>query len=115
MATYAQLADCTDPALTVEERHLDDADVYVNLALYERGITPADVVLPQPTLTAIAVAWAKRQSAVEGAIGENSPLIDKARQYETTAKTLVAKLSRAALGLAEPTGTAYGSIVLGRA
>lgn len=114
MAVYAQLSDCTDPALVMADRHLADADVYVDLALHERGIAPSEVILPQPALTAIAVSWANRQAAIEGSIGEDSPLLDKARQYEATAKTLVAKLNRAALGMAEPAGSGYGVVTLGR-
>jgi hypothetical protein len=114
MAKYLDLSDCIDPALVVTASHLADADVYVDLQLNAKGIVPADVTLPNTTLTALAVAWAKRQAAIEGAIGENSPLIDKARQLEKTAATLAALLTREALGLANAAGVAYGQIRMDR-
>lgn len=119
MAKYLDLilsADqLADPSVTVTETHLAAADIFVDLSLRERGINPTDVTLPNATLTEIALNWAKRAACVEGAIGDNSPLIDKAKQYENNAKTLAGLLSRAALGIAEPTGTAFGQITLGRA
>lgn len=114
MGKYCVLSDCTDPALVMAETHLADADVYVDLQLNARGIAPDSVTLPHAALTALAVAWAKRQAAVEGAVGENSPLIDKAKQFEKTAVTLTELLSRTALGIANEPGTGFGQIVLGR-
>jgi len=114
MAKYATLADCADMLVVCTAQHLQDADVFVDLALQARGIDPADLVLPNPTLTSIAVAWAKRQAAVDGANGPDSPLVDKARQYEATAKILAAKLSRPAVGLATPAGAGFGQFGLGR-
>jgi len=107
-------AALADPSITIDEQHLASADVFVNLALQERGINPADVTVPNAVLKTIAELWAKRVACVEGAIGDNSPLIDKAKQYESQAKVLVSMLNRAALGIAEPTGAAFGQINLGR-
>lgn len=120
MALYAHLTDCLDAALIVTEAHLDDADVYVDLSLRERGFTSVDIaliVLPNAALKAIAVAWAKRSAAIEGALGEDSPLIDKAKQYEKTAENLASKLTREALGLPPPTdsGAGFGFFGIGRA
>ena len=117
MARYAQLSDCIDPTLTVSALNLAEADVYVGLALGNIGIAPAQaalLVLPNATLTAIAATWAKRLAAIEGAMGDNSLLMDKANQYKASAELLVKSLNRAALGISEPTGTGYGSLTLGR-
>ncbi len=118
MARYAQLSDCIDPALVVTALNLGEADVYVGLALGNIGISPAQaamLVLPNATLTAIAATWAKRLAAIEGAMGDNSLMIDKANQYKSSAELLVKSLNRTALGLTEPVGTGYGTLTLGRA
>lgn len=117
-AKYASAADCIDPALTVSELNLAEADVYVDLAMGAIGLTADDVAgitLPNPILTAIAAAWAKRLAAIEGSMGDKSPLMDKANQYKASAEALVKQLNRTALGLSEPTGTGYGTLTLGRA
>lgn len=118
MAKYLDLlmnaAQLADPSVTVTETHLEAADRFVDLVLRERGIDPDAVTLPNATLAEISSNWAKRVACVEGAIGENSPLIDKGKQLETTARTLVKMLSRQALGIAEPTGSAFGQVALGR-
>lgn len=118
MAKYATLADCNDPALMVSALNLTEADVYVDLALGAIGITPAEaatLTLPNATLTAIAAAWAKHLAAIEGSMGDNSLLIDKADRYKRSADALAKQLNRAALGLTEPTGTGYGTLTIGRA
>lgn len=118
MAKYATVNDCVDPSLTVSALNLTEADVYVDLALGNIGITPAQaatIVLPNSTLTAIAAAWAKHLAAIEGSMGDNSLLIDKADRYKNSAEALVKQLNRAALGLTEPTGTGYGTLTIGRA
>lgn len=114
MAKYATTSDAVDPALVIEERHLLKADVVVDALLHERGIDPADVTLPQALLTELAVNHACRIAAIEGAIGEDSPLIDKAKQYEKSAKLLAQTISREALGLTVEPGAGFGNVVLGR-
>ncbi|WP_020160521.1 hypothetical protein [Methylobacter marinus] len=114
MATYVNAADIDDPSFVITEEHCKGADVFVNLSLRERGFNPADITLPNAVLTEIATYWAKRLAAIEGAIGDDSPLIAKAREFEKDAKTLVGKLTREALGITVPTGTAFGQITLGR-
>jgi len=114
MANYATLLDVSDPALTIEERHLLKADVAVDAALRERGIDPALVTLPQALLTELAVNHACRFSSIEGAIGENSPLIAKAREYKTTIDMLEKSISREALGVAVASGSGFGNVILGR-
>lgn len=118
MAKYCTLADCADPVVVVTNEHIEGADVYVDLALGTAGITPTEaaaITLPNAILKAIAVAWAKRLAAIDGSMGDNSLMIDKANQYKTSADTLAKQLNRAALGLLEPTSGGYGSITLGRA
>lgn len=90
MARYADISDCSDPALSVSELNLQDADVYVDLAL------------------------GKRLAAIEGAMGDNSLLIDKAKQYQANAEGLAKSLNRSALGLADPVGAGFGSFTMGR-
>lgn len=118
MGKYCTLADCADPVVVVTDAHLDGADVYVDLALGTAGISPADaatITLPNAILKEIAVNWAKRLAAIDGSMGDNSLMIDKANQYKTSADMLAKQLNRAALGLTEPTSGGFGSITLGRA
>jgi hypothetical protein len=114
MAKYAALTDASDPALTLTATHLLKADVVVDAALRERGINPSDVTLPKALLTELAINYACRIAAIEGAIGENSPLIAKAREYERSAELLAKSISREALGLPVASGSGFGSVVLGR-
>ena len=116
MARYADVADCTDPAITVTDQHLLQADSDVDGDLRKLGLTTADIAaltLPNAQLTALAVAYASRVAALDGAIGEQSPLLDKARQYATLARERAARLTREALGLDAPTG-GYGTVEIGR-
>lgn len=112
---YAQIADCHDPAVTVEDADLQQADVYVDGVLWERGINPADVLLPNDRLRTLAVTWAIRLAAIQGATGDNSPLFDKAKEYQKTADLLAGQITRESLGLAAPAGSGgYGTVTLGR-
>jgi len=115
MAKYSELTDYTDPALSMNESFLDAADVFIDAQLFERGINPADVVLPQMLLTQISINWAKRLACIEQARDENSPLIPKAREYEKTVNALLVSLNRTALGVPFPTGTSYAGFSAGRA
>lgn len=115
MAIYVQAVDLMDPALQITEAHCSGADQFVNAALRERGIDPNDVSLPNSLLTEIAANWAKGLSGIEGAIGDESRLIEKAREYQKTAERLLCGISREALGLPVPSGTGFGNVQLGRA
>lgn len=115
MPSYALLVDCVDPAVTVKQKHVDSGNVYVDVVLRERGIAPSDVVLPKTLLTEIAVVYAKREACIAGAIGDNSTLIDKARQFEATLKLLIGGVTKESLGIAEPAGSGFGVVTLGRA
>jgi hypothetical protein len=116
MAIYSELTDYNDPALVIEERHTTKADVYVEMQLAVKAIAPADLsaLLPIALLTEIAVAWGCRLAAVEQAIGENSPLLSKAREYEKIAIALSNSITRPALGLTEPVNSGYGFCTMGR-
>lgn len=114
MGKYVNATDLSDPTVAITEKHVASADVYVDARLRERGIDPADLTLPIDLLTEIAGNWAKRVAAIEGAIGENSPLIAKAKEFEKDATTLLAGISREALGLTVPAGAGYGNVVIGR-
>ncbi len=113
MATYAQLADCTDPVVAVEEADLVNADTWVEAQLTARGIDPADVSLPQPLLTQLAAYYALALGATKGQADEGGPLKDKANHYRQLYRDALNGLTRAALGLATP-GVGYGSVSVGR-
>lgn len=114
---YAQLTDCTDPVIVVTQTHLDDADVYVDGELWGRGINPTAITLPNDRLKTLAVNWAKRLAAIEGAIGgDNSPLIDRAKEYQKTAEILAKQLTHESLGVAVVVSGSggCGTVVIGR-
>ena len=114
MAKYVNAVDLSDPSLVITETHCEAATVFVDGQLWERGIDPAQVTLPNTLLSEIAGLWAKRQAATEGAIGENSPLIEKARQFERDAVRMVDTISIKSLNITTVTSPAYGSVTLGR-
>ncbi len=112
---YAQISDCKDPLATPSQDNMEEADVYVDGVLWSRGINPADVILPNAQLKVLAVAWAIRLAAMQGATGADSPLLDKAEKYKANAKLLESQITRESLGLAAVTGAGgYGTVVLGR-
>lgn len=114
MAKYVNAIDLIDPSLTITEAHAASADTDVDAALWERGINPAGLTLPIAQLTQIAANFAKRHAAIEGAIGDDSPLIAKAKEFEKDALRLLGGISRESLGLTVPSGAGFGSVVLGR-
>ncbi|MGZ8171808.1 MULTISPECIES: hypothetical protein [Methylobacter] len=111
---YAQVDDCIDPSVTVTQANVEEADVYVDGELWAHGINPADVTLPNARLKTLAVTWAIRLAAIQGAIGDNSLLMDKAKEYQKTADLLARQITRESLGLAVAASAGYGSITLGR-
>ncbi len=113
MATYADIADCTDPVVTVEEADLVNADTAVDSALVARGIDPDDVTLPQPLLTQLAAYYAQSLAAAKAQADEGGPLPRKAEYYRQLYKDTLPGLTRAALGLAVP-GVGYGTVTIGR-
>ena len=120
VAKYADLTSdvSDDPAISVTEDHLAQADVFIDLSLAERGFTQAEIdglTLPITALTTIAVAWAKRLACIDGAIGEQSPLLDKAKQFEKTAQILVSKLTRESLGIEALDTSGFGFFGIERA
>ncbi len=113
---YAQVDDCKDPAVTVSQENLDEADTYVDGVLWARGINPINVTLPNAQLKALAVTWATRLACIHGSMGENSPLKDKAKEYLKNAETLEGQITRESLGLDDTTtgASSYGTVKLGR-
>jgi hypothetical protein len=112
---YAQITDCVDPSVTVSQANVDEADVYVDGVLWERGINPDDVTLPHARLTALAATWAIRLAAIQGALFDNSLLMDKAKAYQKTAELLARQITRESLGLAAVAGSGgFGTVTLGR-
>ena len=108
-----------DPAFSITSGHCLSADVYVDACLSERGISPVDVSLPNSLLSEIASNWAKREAAIQAAIGENSPLIAKAKEVEKNAVQLANKITRDALGMVVSSSqsisvSGYSSFKLGR-
>lgn len=117
MSKYAQIGDCNDPSVTVNQDELDEADTYVDGVLWSRGINPASVTLPNAQLKALAVTWALRLACMHGALLENSPLKDKGKDYLKNAELLESQITHESLGLTN-TGQnsgGYGSVTLGRA
>jgi hypothetical protein len=116
MANYCVLADCVDPALTISQKDVDEANVLVDVLLAAASIKPSAVILPQPLLTTIAINAAKRNACIGGAMGDNTTLIEKANQFKKTIDMLAVGINKAALGIAEDvTGGSYASVTLGRA
>ena len=113
MTVYCTVDDCIDTAFVTEQRHVDEGNMYVDVVLSERGIKAADITGTPALLTAIAANYAKRLAALEGAIGENSPLIDKAKQLKTTLEMLEKGVTKAAFDIVSESG--YGAIAIGRA
>ena len=119
MARYAELFDCTDPVVTVEEADLERADGLVARLCTAKGIDPLDtgisaagLVLLRDLAVAEAIAAAARRGAVEG----DSPLWAKHKAWQAEAIRLGQQVDRETLGLAAAgSGSAgYGSITLGR-
>jgi hypothetical protein len=107
MAVYADLADCSDAAIEVEESNLEYADVQVIAALFGIGIDPTTITLPNHLLTSLAVAEASAQAALLQSSGDG-PLMAKHTAWAASAKVLRARLSRAALGVANISAAAGG-------
>lgn len=127
MARYAEVVDCRDTLIRMEESILIRADTLVDGVLAAKGITPAEVAAartaadesgPHPLLNELAIAYASEIAAREQARGDQSPLGAKADGYAKAARSIAEKINRLALGLvptgADSTGTGYGSINIGR-
>ena len=115
MARYAQLSDCTDPVVVVDEGDLDRADQYVEAALRSRGVDPDAVVVPNVLLRNVAVYRALQTAAVRGSTGGDSPLAQKAKDYRQLLADTEKQINRASLQLdAEQAGGGITSIGLER-
>jgi len=102
----------------VEESDLDQADRRVGMLLKNKSIDPDEITDfgALDLLRDLAVALATGLAATRGADSADSGMYEKAKAYESQAKTLAAGIDRESLGLAEPgSGSAgYGSISVGR-
>jgi len=118
MSKYATLADCQDPSVIVTDDHLNDADVFVDLALNTAGITYAEIqalTLPNLTLKTIAVYWAKHLACNEGIMTDSTALISKGDRYKADAEALSKRLNKTVLGIVQTTvSSGYGSVTIGR-
>jgi hypothetical protein len=121
MAIYADLLDCTDPVVPVEESDLDAADRTVLTLLRNKGVDPTLVTdagglaLLRDFAVAEASAYAARRTAVEGV--SDSAMWAKHAAYTKHAMQLAQTINRESLGVAEVgSGAAgYGSIPVWRA
>ena len=116
MGTYVSPSDCTEPAVTVGARHCATADTRIRAQLWNQGIDPEDVTLPNDLLTALGVAYATELACLERSRGEDTTLLNKSDLYARQAKSLAAQITRAALGLdsgASSSGSGLGSVPIG--
>jgi limonene-1,2-epoxide hydrolase len=119
MATYAELADCSDPVVVVEEGDLEAADRMIAAVLRNKGIDPVGVVDVDglALLKDLAVSEAIRLAATRGAADGETVLWRKVDEYRRRAQELAMRVDRESLGLAASgSGSAgYASIPVGRA
>ena len=123
MALYAQLTDCTEPVVVVEESDLEAADRLIGALLRNKGIDPAQVtdLAGLALLRDLAVSYATADAAMRGAhdaeyAESNSVMWAKHKNYLLRAERLETRVDRESLGLA-PAGSGsagYASIPLGR-
>ena len=119
MALYAQLTDCTEPVVVVEESDLEAADRLIGALLRNKGIDPAQVtdLAGLALLRDLAVSYATADAAMRGAAdGGDSVMWAKHKAYTQRAQALAMRVDRESLGLAAAgSGSAgYASIPLGR-
>lgn len=113
MAVYSEEADYTDEMLSVSDSHMERADAFVEGVLRQKGIDPAEVSLPNPDLTALAVFYASHLAAVENAAGEDPVLESKAKHYMDLYKDKRDQIDRQVLGI-ESGPDPYSAITIGR-
>lgn len=103
MAKYAEITDAVDYALRIEQRHIDDADIYLDAELAKRGFNPAVIesYLPIQVLTRIAALMALRQACIEQAMGEDTQLQQKVEKYQMLIDQLLDSLNQQTLGLSD--------------
>ncbi len=113
MAVYSEASDYRDEMLNVLDGHMERADAFVEATLRGKGIDPADVELPNPDLTALAVFYASHLAAVENAAGEDPVLETKAKQYKELYEDKRDQIDASVLGI-DGSASPYQSISLGR-
>jgi len=110
MPIYAQPEDATDPLVIVEDGDLEKADQVVDTLLLQQGVQPAEVALPHPLLTSLAVYYATYLAAVRGQATEDGVMDRKVTHYRTLYNDTAKTVSRASLGLEAEGGSAGGGI-----
>lgn len=121
MAVYADLADCTDPVVIVEESDLESADRLVITLLRNRSVDPDDVTDADglALLKDLAVAYATTDAARRGAhdAEQGSVMWAKHKSYRDRARDLSQMINRESLGIAATGSGAsgYAAIPIGRA
>ncbi len=107
MSKYLTLEQVVDKTVTVEQRHLDSADVHVDVALRAKLINPNDVILPNSLLTEIARLMALNLIYIEKQASVNNTndqflYFEKAKLSNAELlKPLLDSLSCASLGIAK--------------
>lgn len=114
MAKYSDSTNYSDEMLTVSASEMEQADTYVESILHSKGIDPADVILPSPPLTQLAVWYASHLAAVANAAGESPELEAKARFYKDLYREAADRIDRDVLGIESGADSGWGSIELGR-
>lgn len=95
MAKYAKLEDILDEAIEVKEEDLLQADRMIDNHLRKIGINPEAIENEESKnlLKDIAVKYACYVSSTREAIGDNTILLEKAKQYEKQYKDLLESIS----------------------
>ena len=123
MATWADLADCTDPVVVVEEAQLEQADIAIGAMLRRLGIgADAETDMSADGLAllrrlAVQIGTAEAATASMQSGGQDDVMRAKADSYRRMAQETARLVDRESLGLAAAgSGAAgWGSITVGRA
>jgi hypothetical protein len=102
MGIYSESTDYTDRTFKIDDRLIGFADAHVTAFLGEMNIIEDDLTLPISLLTQLAVAIGSHIACVEKAAGEDTLLLDKAKQYKLAAENLKSVITRKSLGLIDP-------------
>ncbi len=101
MAKYCAVENVFDAQLKgiITEDYLLVADVRLDAELTKLGFKPADITLPNPLLTQIAVFMAMETCCLGEAQGEDSQLLKKADGYKAQYQPLLDSLVLDGLGV----------------
>lgn len=115
MGVYSIDTDYADKTFKIDARLIAIADAQVDAHLADLGIAQTDLTLPAAILTQLAVAIGSYQACIEKGIGEDTLLLEKAKQYKVMIESLKTSVTRKSLGLTEVTGAGFGFFTIGRA